>query len=675
MTGPIPEFSSTVNVPSSATNLFTVSPCASISGEVAFSGAGPSGVTVALSGSQSGSAMTDGSGQYRLLVAAGGNYTVTPSLAGYIFRPPDLNFDDLTGSQRASFEALQDQTITFGPLANQLLGAPPFMVSATASSGLPVSFASFNMAVCTVSSPTVVLVSVGICTIQATQTGNTSYAPATPLYRSFYVTPAPAFTTLLSFDGADGSNPVAGLAQAANGDLYGTTFDGGANAGYYGYGAGTVFKITPGGRLTTLYSFCSQSGCTDGELPYAGLVQATNGDFYGTTGFGGANAVPFSNDPNAGTVFRITPGGAPTTLYSFCAKANCADGQGPEAGLVQATNGDLYGTTAGGGANGVGGTIFRMTPNGAPTTLYSFCAKDRCTDGQFAASGLVQAANGDLYGTTVAGGANGSNGLGGTVFKIAPNGGAFTTLYSFCSQTNCTDRLFPQTALVQAADGDLYGTTGAGGANGCCGTVFKIAPNGDAFTTLYSFCSQSGCTDGSSPTSGLVQAADGDLYGTTQYGGANGSGTVFRIAPNGSAFATLYNFCSQGGCTDGEYPSAGLVQATNGDFYGTTENGGNVDASCQGGSCGTVFSLSVGLGPFVKTLPTSGSVGAALDILGTNLTGAMSVSFNGTAATFTVNPSGSAISTTVPAGATTGKIQVVTPSGTLSSNVNFQVLP
>jgi uncharacterized repeat protein (TIGR03803 family) len=563
--------------------------------------------------------MTDGSGQYRLLVAAGGNYTVTPSLAGYIFRPPDLSFDDLTGSQRASFEALQDQTITFGPLANQLLGAPPFMVSATASSGLPVSFASFNMAVCTVSSPTVVLVSVGICTIQATQTGNTSYAPATPLYRSFYVTPAPAFTTLLSFDGADGSNPVAGLAQAANGDLYGTTFDGGANAGYYGYGAGTVFKITPGGRLTTLYSFCSQSGCTDGELPYAGLVQATNGDFYGTTGFGGANAVPFSNDPNAGTVFRITPGGAPTTLYSFCAKANCADGQGPEAGLVQATNGDLYGTTAGGGANGVGGTIFRMTPNGAPTTLYSFCAKDRCTDGQFAASGLVQAANGDLYGTTVAGGANGSNGLGGTVFKIAPNGGAFTTLYSFCSQ--------------------------------------------------------SGCTDGSSPTSGLVQAADGDLYGTTQYGGANGSGTVFRIAPNGSAFATLYNFCSQGGCTDGEYPSAGLVQATNGDFYGTTENGGNVDASCQGGSCGTVFSLSVGLGPFVKTLPTSGSVGAALDILGTNLTGAMSVSFNGTAATFTVNPSGSAISTTVPAGATTGKIQVVTPSGTLSSNVNFQVLP
>src|ERR1039458_4281523 len=233
----------------------------------------------------------------------------------------------------------------------------------------------------------------------------------------------------------------------------------------------TTAIALPAQTLTTLYSFCSQSGCPDGAGPYAGLVQATNGGLYGTTDNGGTNS--------AGTIFKITPGGTLTTLYSFCPQTNCTDGAGPQAGLVQAANGDLYGTTIGGGAND-DGTIFKITPGGTLTTLYSFCSQTNCADGANPWAGLVQAANGDLYGTTQSGGANVYYG---TVFKITP-GGTLTTLYSFCSQTNCADGANPWAGLVQAANGDLYGTTQSGGANVYYGTVFKITPGG-TLTTLY----------------------------------------------------------------------------------------------------------------------------------------------------------------------------------------------
>ena len=456
---------------------------------------------------------------------------------------------------------------------------------------------------------------------------------------------AQTFTTLFSFDYTDGVNPVAALVQATNGDFYGTTSLGGA------YADGTVFKITPSGALTTLYSFCAQSGCTDGSRPYAGLAQGTNADLYGTTWFGGGAK-------DDGTVFKITLGGTLTTLYSFC-QSGCTDGSSPYAGLVQATNGDFYGTTDGGGPYGYG-TVFKITPSGTLTTLYSFCSQSGCTDGQYPVAGLVQATNGDLYGTTSGSGSDGD----GTVFKITPSG-TLTTLYSFCSQSGCTDGANPWAGLVQDTDGQLYGTTVAGGASGH-GTVFKMTPSG-TLTTLHSFCSQSGpgCTDGSSPYAGLVQATNGDFYGTTDGGGSYGYGTVFKITPSGT-LTTLYSFCSQSGCTDGSGPYAGLVQDTNGTFYGTTVYGGAYGD-------GTIFTLSVGLGPFVKTLPTSGKVGAAVTILGKNLTHASSVTFNGTAAVFTA--SASEIKTTVPTGATTGTVQVVTPSGSLSSNLPFQVLP
>jgi uncharacterized repeat protein (TIGR03803 family) len=265
----------------------------------------------------------------------------------------------------------------------------------------------------------------------------------------------------------------------------------------------------------------------------------------------------------------------------------------------------------------------------------------------------------------------------GTVFKITPSG-TLTTLYTFCPGGGgyCPDGINPYSGLVQGTDGNFYGITQSGGADSeyCpsdCGTVFSITPTG-VLTTLHSFAG----VDGRLPYAALVQGTDGKFYGTTQKGGTGsactdgeGCGTVFSITSYGM-LATLYNFCTQSNCTDGKYPLAALVQDTNGSFYGTTSDGG--PNTCGAIGCGTAFSLSVGLGPFVETQPTVGEIGSPVTILGTSLTGSTSVTFNGIAATFTVK-SKSEITTTVPAGATTGTVQVLTPGGTLSSNVPFTV--
>jgi len=450
---------------------------------------------------------------------------------------------------------------------------------------------------------------------------------------------AQTFTALFSFDNTDGSNPNAALLQGTDGNLYGTTVGGGANA------YGTVFKITTNGTLTTLYSFCSQTGCTDGAEPYAALIQATDGNFYGTTVNGGAYA--------DGTVFQITPSGTLTTLYSFCSQSDCADGEEPYGALIQATDGNLYGTTYLGGANSHG-TIFKITLTGTLTTLHSFCAQTGCADGGYTQAGLVEGSDGNFYGTTINGGTEGPEY--GTVFKITPSG-TLTTLYSFCSTGGLCESQ-PYAALIQATDGNFYGTTTGG--SSADGSVFKIT-SGGTLTTLSIF---TGGTDGSQPYAGLVQATDGNLYGTTYSAGANGDGTVFEITTGGT-LTSLYSFCSKSDCTDGEYPYAGILQDTNGSFYGTTLNGG-----AKG--YGTVFSLSVGLGPFVETHPAAGAVGTTVNILGTNLTGATSVSFNGTAANFTV-VSGSLITATVAAGASSGFVTVTASSGTLTSNLPFVI--
>jgi len=485
---------------------------------------------------------------------------------------------------------------------------------------------------------------------------------------------AQTFTTLVSFIESEGQSPVGSLVQGFDGNLYGLTVFGGQHT------AGTVFRITPSGTLTRLYSFCSKTNCTDGRSPEGGLVLAPNGNFYGITAIGGADG--------SGTVFKITPSGMLTTLYNFCSKTNCADGANPD-GLVRGTDGNLYGTTQVGGANNssicqnVGcGTVFKITLSGTLTTLHSFCSQTSCADGAIPYAGVVQATNGNFYGTTRQGGGNKICDAGagcGTVFKIT-GAGTLTTLYSFCSQTNCDDGAFSTAGLVQATNGNLYGTTFLGGSNVCiqlyapgCGTAFEITLTG-ALSTLYRFCSQTKCADGADPLAGMIQATDSNFYGTTSEGGnhgcnnANGCGTLFKITPSGT-LTTLYKFCSQSGpqpCMDGTHPVGGLVQATNGKFYGGTYFGGSTTR-------GTLFSLAVGLGPFVKTLPASGKVGAAVIILGTNLTGAISVKFNGTAVGFIV-ASSTEIKTTVPAGATTGKVTVTTPRGTLKSNIVFRVL-
>jgi uncharacterized repeat protein (TIGR03803 family) len=378
--------------------------------------------------------------------------------------------------------------------------------------------------------------------------------------------PAQTLTTLFSFDGPDGQQPYATLAQGTNGDLYGTTMSGGAHNG------GTVFSITSGGTLTSLYSFCSQGRCVDGSNPFYGrVVQASDGNFYGTTVDGGA-----SDD---GTVFKITPNGTLTTLYNFCSQSNCADGSNPYDGLVQGTDGNFYGTAFAGGANTLG-TVFKITPSGTLTTLYSFCSQSNCADGANPYAGLIQATDGNFYGTTFSGGANGV----GAVFKITPSG-VLTTLYSFCSLEGCADGKRPHNGLVQGTDGNLYGTAGGGGAHGG-GTVFKITPTG-SLTALYSFCSLTGCTDGFSPVAGLLQGRDGNFYGTTLEGGVVCSrfgytcGTIFKITPSGT-LTTLIQF----DYVDGMFPEAGLVETVPGIFYGTTSLGGT-------SGIGTVFRLTL----------------------------------------------------------------------------------
>ncbi len=439
----------------------------------------------------------------------------------------------------------------------------------------------------------------------------------------------------------------------------------------------------------SLFSFDT----TDGTFPQATLIQGTDGNFYGTTQEGGTDRV--------GTVYRITAQGTLTMLYSFIGP----EGYRPNAALAQGTDGNFYGTTEAGGTNEFG-TVFKITTEGELTTLHSFDG----TDGQIPYGGLVQGANGNFYGTT-SGGNNGD----GTVFEIT-RAGSLTVLHSF----DGTDGTHPYSSLVQSTNGNFYGTTFGDGCNISCGTVYAITASGK-LTTLYKFCTQTGCTDGSSPVAGVVRGSDGNFYGTTTIGGVRSSeGTVFEITPAGS-LTTLYRFCTQPGCSDGIIPNAGLVQGTDGNFYGTTANGGS-GTDCLPG-CGTVFritaagvlttlhnfsgrtdgdtpdaglvqgtdgtfygttryggvgggsiySLSTGLGSFVALVGGYGKVGSTAEIFGQGFDNATAVSFNGTSAKFVVR-SDTYLTATVPSGATTGFLTVTTSGGKLKSNQKFLVI-
>jgi uncharacterized repeat protein (TIGR03803 family) len=439
--------------------------------------------------------------------------------------------------------------------------------------------------------------------------------------------PAQTVTTLASLNGTDGVAPFyVALVQGRDGNLWGAAQEGG-NRGCY-LGCGTIFKMSPSGHLSTIYSFTGTG--VEGYSPWAGLVLGVDGNFYGDVTSGGAGGY--------GSVFKLTPAGVLSVLASF----NSTHGSTEQA-LAQGTDGSLYGTTLGGGTFGYG-TIFKLTLTGTSTTLHDFDS----TDGAYPYDSLVQGTDANFYGTADAGGTNN----GGTIFKITP-AGHFTLLYSFGTEGD-----LPLAGLVQGSDGDFYGTTFHGGDFGY-GTVFKITAAG-AFTSLMNFDDSNGAYS----EAPLVLGTDGNLYGTTSQGGTNGGGTIFQINKLGQ-FTTLYNFDVAG--KGSASPYSGLVQGTNGKFYGVTRGGGTR-------GFGTVYSLDVGLGPFARLSPAFGVAGLRVGVLGYGLTGTTSVTFNGVPAAFTV-ASDTFLTATAPEGVTNGPVQVVTPSGTLTSNVNFQVLP
>ncbi|MGH9208408.1 MAG: choice-of-anchor tandem repeat GloVer-containing protein, partial [Acidimicrobiales bacterium] len=294
-----------------------------------------------------------------------------------------------------------------------------------------------------------------------------------------------------------------------------------------GPGLGVVFKLTPGGTETVLHSFCMQPNCSDGAYPLAGLIADSSGNLYGTTEQGGGAS-------GQGVVFKLTPGGNETVLYSICTFPGCSGGSRLNAGLIADSSGNLYGTATdggmSGGCSGTGcGVVFKLSPGGTETVLHSFTGSP--IDGANPYAGLIADSSGNLYGTTYGGGAS-QNGV---VFKLTP-GGTETVLYSFCSLTGCSDGAAPQAGLIADSSGNLYGTTAAGGASAACtvgcGVVFKLTPGGTE-TVLYSF---TGGGDGALPEAGLIADSSGNLYGTTEIGGALNSGTVFKLT--GTGFAT-----------------------------------------------------------------------------------------------------------------------------------------
>ena len=416
--------------------------------------------------------------------------------------------------------------------------------------------------------------------------------------------------------------------QGRDGNMYGTAS--GLATGRSSDGA--VFRYTIGGPMTATYTF-SNSGQTDGGGPSGGLTIATDGHFYGSTFRGG--------ESNAGVLFKVARNGTYTLIHNF-------DGDGAYliGAPVEASDGNLYGTT-GYNTNIAGGygTVYRYTRAGVFSTIYNFSS----TDGANPWAPLIQAADGNLYGTTSQGGAHNC----GTIFKMTTSG---TLMHSYSFKCGA-DGAYPYGYLMQASDGNFYGIT-TGDFVTSFGTVFKLAQSG-VVSTIYAF---PGATfDGQSPLGGLVQGTDGNLYGTTQLGGTDGNGTIFQVTLSG-AYTSLYSFPT----SVGAQPWAPPRQHTSGVFYGTTFSGG-------AGGDGSFYSLDMGLGPFVTFVRPTGKVAQTAQILGQGLTGTTSVTFNGLAATSFSVVSDTYMTAVVPADATTGPVVVATPSGQLTSNVNFRI--
>jgi len=369
---------------------------------------------------------------------------------------------------------------------------------------------------------------------------------------------AQTFAILQNFKNTNGNRPLTAPVQASDGNVYGATLQGGANS------LGLIYRLTPQGGLTALYTFCSQANCTDGSLPEFGPILGKDGNLYGTTQNGGAN--------NLGVVYKLTLGGKFTVLHSFC---QCPEGWYAN-GLVEDGNGGFFGTTLEAGAHQFG-ALFHLSAQGKVTTLYSFCdSQPTCIDA-YSNTGepqpLIRGNDGNIYGITTTGGQSFylcSPGGCGTVFKITPQG-QFSIVYSFCSLANCADGGAPAW-LTQGSDDNFYGTTSLAGSAGG-GTVFQLTTSGE-LKLLHSFSNEKNGGSGFAPYD-LIQARNGTLYGVTFFGGNEstqcqqiGCGTVFSVTTSG-VFESLHSF----GVSDG-YAPAGVVQTSDNTLIGTTSWGG-----------------------------------------------------------------------------------------------------
>jgi uncharacterized repeat protein (TIGR03803 family) len=432
-----------------------------------------------------------------------------------------------------------------------------------------------------------------------------------------------------------GIGPPEVLSQGQDGNFYSTNSCDGTQSN------GSVYKMTVAGDVSTIWSFDNTAGA-----PQGGVSLGLDGNFYGTTVGGGGDA---------GSVFKVTPTGTFKTLCDFT-MSSCgagADGVAPLFSVFpyQGKDGTFYGVASSGGTHGQG-TLFKITSGGKHATLYSFCSQSGCADGTNPNLPL-QYVDGNFYGTTHNGGANGN----GTVYKVTP-AGKLTILYTISSQPNEGS---PVGVLVEGTDGNFWGVT-----NGVPfisnGIVFKISPSG-VFTTVHTFAGAP--NDGAVPQSGLILGSDGNLYGTTNYGGSANNGAIYRVTPAGH-LTILYSFCTSSNNCDGYLPTTPLTQHSNGKFYGNS--GGNSDGG------GVFYSLNIKLKPLVDLVNWTDPVGKTVDILGQGFTGATSVSFNGVAAKFD-NLSDTFMTATVPSGALTGYVTVKTFTATYKSNRVFLVTP
>ncbi|MBA3915552.1 MAG: hypothetical protein H0X25_17190, partial [Acidobacteriales bacterium] len=413
------------------------------------------------------------------------------------------------------------------------------------------------------------------------------------------------------------------ISQGRNGALYSSADN------FWTDGIGSAFNITPQGAMTVLHQFNG----SDGQAPTGGLSLGTDGYYYGTSYSGG--------NYGFGTIFKVSAHGTFTSIYSF---PGGSDGGYPIAAPIESAAGLWYGTTL--GAEGSSGSVYTLSPSGTFTTLHTFTG----ADGTHPYAPLLQASDGKFYGTTFDGGAYNQ----GTIFRIDCSG-KLAVLYQFDGVHGGA----PYAPLIQGRDGNLYGVTTTGGTGGG-GVAFRLTPTG-SLTVLHNFTNGS---DGGNQVGGLIEATDGNLYGTNNVGGAYFWGVLFRITPAG-VFSVLHDFDYPTGAS----PQTSLLQHTNGLLYGDTAVGGSGSTGQ-----GVFYSFDVELAPSVIFLPAARRAGQMVEILGQDFIGTTAVTFNGVPAQFTVK-SPTALVATVPQRATSGFIQVVIPARTLTSNKAFLVRP